>query len=460
MRSLARVLLLVAGAAVPMACGSLVGDYQVAPADGGVSSAHLCDIERATFAFEIDRESTSQQPDLETYYEAANPELITHLNAMAQAYGNGDAGAGVTYIMGAAGVGKSFAARNVINGFADTEKCSIGLADLFGDDAELLDFSVVPTPDLATLDGQVTFNELPSMADPTTFELTSLFTVAGCEVAGTLVPLIVIDDLDEIHDRSSKAVLKAVDRFILDGATGAGPFIHFIVVGRPEGFYSWLTDPDRTEDNNAILEIFTLNAPRYQTAGDLDFRIRGYLDFTEQLVPLETSGDLDGYIDTVINGVANAPFLTYSMGNLAVGNVVIEHTRPGADETEPLLKAGLFDDIIQRAAHSHGRPEAGTNLGWPYLRILEEIAVRYADVADDGVFPVPSEDTLPVLDAAGSTLGEVRVRDVLNRAGVALLTSANAVSTRYRFDPFWIHGHLIERYDQRTVADYVYRTCE
>ena len=106
------------------------------------------------------------------------------------------------------------------------------------------------------------------------------------------------------------------------------------------------------------------------------------------------------------------------------------------------------------------RPEAGSELGWPYLRAFEEISVRYADVGDDGVFPVRSEDTLQVLDATGTILGEVRVRDVLNRAGVALLSSANATSTRYRFDPFWIHGHLIERYNQRTVADYGYRTCE
>ncbi|MBW2454754.1 MAG: hypothetical protein JRI68_09590 [Deltaproteobacteria bacterium] len=451
---------LAVGATLPMACNALVGDYQVAPGGEAVSSAHLCDVERATFTFDLDLESTAQQPDLETYYEIANPELITHLTAMAQSHSDGDSGAGVTYIMGAAGVGKSFAVRNVLDGFVDTDKCAIDLADLFGDDVELLDFTVVQSPDLATLDGQVAFNELPSMADPAAFELTSLFTAAGCEATGSLVPLIVIDDLDEIHDVAATAILRAVDQFILDGGSGPGSFVHFVVVGRPEGFYTWLTDPDRTEDNNAILEAFTLAAPRYQTAGDLDFRVRGYLDFTGQLEGLETNGELDGFIDSVVGGVASNPFLTYSMGNLAVGNVAIEHTRPEANGTEPLLKAGLFDDIIQRAAQSHGRPEGGTELGGPYLNVLEDIAVHYVAVSDDGTFAVRSEDTLPLHDTAGSVLGEVRVRDVLNRAGVALLTSANATSTRYRFDPFWIHPHLVERYNQRTVASYVYRTCE
>ncbi len=94
------------------------------------------------------------------------------------------------------------------------------------------------------------------------------------------------------------------------------------------------------------------------------------------------------------------------------------------------------------------------------LRLLEEIAVRYIDVGDDGVFEVLSEDTLEVRDDAGAVLGEVRVRDVLDRAGVALLTAAFASGTRYRFDPFWLHAHLVERHNQRTSPGYVYRTCE
>ena len=62
------------------------------------------------------------------------------------------------------------------------------------------------------------------------------------------------------------------------------------------------------------------------------------------------------------------------------------------------------------------------------------------------MFEVLSEDSWQVTDDAGATLGEVRVHDVLDRTGVALLTSACASGTRYRFDPFWIHTHLVERY--------------
>ncbi|MCC6526354.1 MAG: hypothetical protein IT373_27150 [Polyangiaceae bacterium] len=446
--------LLVAG------CEAFVGDYQLLPEVEPVSSGHLCAIERDRFVFALDLGSTTAQPDLETYYELANVDLISYLTAIAEENAQGTTThRRVTYLMGAAGVGKSFATRNVLDGFAPADQCEIKLSDLFYGDAALLDFEVVPANDLEAGDG-LAFNELPSMADPATLQLSQLFDAAGCAAGATLEPLVIIDDLDEVHDEVATMILRRVDEFILAGAPGAGAFVHFLVVGRPEGFSDWLTDPHRTEENNAILDMFTLAAPRYQTAGDLDFRVRGYLDFSNQLADLEATGGVVPYVEAVIDGVEKNPFLTYSMGNLAVGNVAIEHTRPGTDTSEQVLKPALFDDVLQRAGSSHGRPEAGDALGPAYLRLLEDIAARYVDVDDDGGFSVPSEDRQPVFDADGTALGEVQVRQALNHAGVAYLLSVNALSARYRFDPFWLHAHLVERFNQRTVPNYTYRTCE
>lgn len=462
MRPLLRLVTVAVAAIAPTACNALVGEYEAdLVADAAISSEHLCDIERAKFTFELDLQSNAQQPDLAAYYDAANPKLIGHLSAMAQSYRNGDPGKGVTYIMGAAGVGKSFAARNIIDGFDDTEKCTVELSKLFYDEKEKvkLDFSVVQAPDLATLDGQTVFNELPTIGEASTFELDGLFTAAGCKVDGTLLPVIIIDDLDEVHDATCKAILKEVDEFILDGAQGAGDFVHVIVLGRPEGFYTWLADPERNEQNKAIVESIVLNPPRYQTAGDLEFRVRGYLDFKNLLTDVEASGETGNYIASVTSAVNTYPFLTYSLGNLSVGNEVVAHTIPGLDVDEELLKAELFDDMVVRASDTHGRPKPGSTLGGAYLRLLEDIAVRYADVGDDGQFSVRSEDTMEVWDDDGNSLGKVRVRDALNRAGVALHSLTNATA-RYQFDPFWVHGHLIERYNLRTDPAYTYRTCE
>jgi len=455
MRTRLRILLL-AVATASTGCSAIVGDYEVAE---GISTERLCEIEREAYAFPIDLTSTAQQPDLETYFELANAQLTAHLADLGAAYGAGTPGAGVTYVMGGAGVGKSFAMRN-LNAFPDTDQCAVDLTELFGAGAASLPFTVVQEPDLATIDGQLVFNELPAMADPSAVDLPSFLTAAGCQVAGTFLPLIGIDGLDEIHSASATAILKAIDQFILGGATGAGTFIRFIVAGRPEAFNTWLIDPGRTEDNSAIEDAFTLNPPRFQTAGDLDYRIREYLDYSGQLDGLAASGQLDGYIATVSNAVASNPFLTYCMGILAVGNIAIEHTKPGADEGEQQIKVGLFDDILERAASTHGRPDAGSALAGPYLRLLEDIAVRYIDVGDDGVFEVLSEDRLAVSDDTGAVLGEVRVRDVLDRGGAAFFTSAFSADSRYHFDPFWVHAHLVERYNQRTIPGYVYRTCQ
>lgn len=456
-----RQLAVVVATATLAACNLFVGEYEAGLIeDRSVSSAHLCDVERERFAFELDLASDEAFPDLADYYDAANPQLIEHLEAVAQAYRNSEPGAGITYVMGTAGVGKSFAARNVIGGFEDTEKCEVKLSDLFYEDAGLLGFPIAPKPDLSTTDGKVVFNELPSFVERADFDLGKLLTAAGCDAQGTLVPLIVIDDLDEVHDETSAALLEDLDELVLAGADGAGPFLHVVVFGRPEGFYAWLADPARTEESNTVVDLFHLQPPRYRTSGDLAFRVRGYLDFTQQLDALEASGQLDGYIANVTGAVDAHPFLTYSMGILSVGNVVIEHTGPGLDESEQQLKVRLFDDIVLRASDTHGRPEPGGELGGPYLRALEDVAVRYAEVGDDGLFSVRSEDTVTLRDDSGSELGEVQVRDLLNRAGLALHSSATASTARYRFDPFWVHAHLIERYNLRVDEGYTYRTCE
>jgi len=443
--------------AIAVGCTALVGHYE--PDLHLIDSAPLCAIELDAFAFPIDVESHDSLPDLESYYEAANPDFVTHLAEVHQDFVDGSTDRRVTYLMGAAGVGKSFVLDNSVGAFAEDEQCEIALGEWYTEKTSLLSFEVVAEPDLATMDGATVFNELPTNADEGEFDLVSLLEAADCYVNGTVVPLVVLDGVDEIHDDAARQILEAVDDFVLD--PDADSFVHFLVAGRPEGFWSWLTDPERTQEYTDVEERFDLEPPHYTTAGDLEFRVRGYLAFTDQLDGLEASGELDDYIASFTDAVATHPFLTYSNGNLSVGNVVIEQTSPGLNQSEAELKAGLFDDILQRNAETHGRPGNGEPLDGAYRRVLEEIAARYAaDVDDQGVFTTRSEDVVPVTDDDGTELGEVRVRNVLNRAGIAFLTSANTRTNRYRFDPFWLHGHLVERYDARRYPGYQYRTCQ
>jgi hypothetical protein len=450
----ASALLVVSSAA---GCGTLVGDY--APDLELVESAPLCAIDADVFAFAIDVESEDAQPDLESYYERRNPEFVAHLADVHQRFVDGSTDRRVTYLMGAAGVGKSFVLDNSVGAFAEEERCEVELGDWYREKTGSLPFEITSAADLATMDGETVFNELPTLADPGTFDLVGLLEAAGCYVDGALVPLVVIDGVDEIHDDAAEQILEAVDELVL--ASEANTFVHFLVAGRPEGFWSWLTDPDRTQKNTDIVDRFDLEPPHYATAGDLEFRIRGYFAFTGELDELEQSGEFDDYVASFTDAVTTFPFLTYSIGNLSVGNVVIEQTSPGLNQSEAELKAGLFDDMLQRDAETHGRPGNGESLEGGYRRVLEEIAARYAeDVNAQGVFTTRSEDVVPVTDDDGVELGEVRVRNVLNRAGIAFLVSANTRTNRYRFDPFWLHGHLVERYNVRHYPGYEYRTCQ
>ena len=462
--NVARRCLVILAMGVPAgACEAFVGDYtpDLEIVSETVDAAPFCRLE-AQFTFDIAADSEASLPNLEAYYEAANPELIEHLNQVAARLDAGESEANVTYIWGAAGIGKSFVTRNVFGAFDDAQQCTIDLATIFRDAPLLLGEPITQKPDLATLDGTLVFNELPALAAPESFDFEDLLSAGGCIDAdsGNVRPLIIIDSIDELQDDSSHAILRAVDEFLLNTSALAGAFTHVVIAGRPGGFASWLTDPKRNEDNNAILTSFQLAAPRYDTTGALEFRLRGYFDFTQELEALETSGLFDAYLASFTAALTAHPFLRYSIGNLSVGNVVIQHTTPDLDESEHELKAGLFDDVIYRNSQSHGRPGDGGTYEKSYLHVLEDIAAEFAHVSDNGTFVVRSEDSVEVFDDDGQSLGEVRVRDVLNRGGVAILTSASTTTARYRFEPFWLHAHLIERRNQRIDPGYDYRGCE
>ncbi len=447
--------------ATTTSCQAYVGDYEVEETGGTIiPTTALCEVEADALVFDVDLESSESEPDLETYYERANPEFVDHLSEIASLLAAGESHVGVTYLTGAAGVGKSFVMNNGLDAFTDEQRCEIDLPDLFTELTGELDFEVVSMPDLQTRDGDIVFNELPGAEDVTAFQLASLYQASGCITDGTVPPLTVIDGLDELHDDTSRAILSAVDRMALGTDELKGEFFHVIVAGRPAGFSSWLTDPARNEDNVQLVERFDLEAPRYQTGGDLEFRARGYLDFVDQLDSLDASDDLDEYVQSFQQAVSDHPFLTYSIGNLAVGNVAIDQTGNRIAEGEQELKTGLLDDILVRNSSSHNRPGAGSPHDGVYLRLLEDVAAMYDDVTKSGTFVVRSEDAIVVHDDRGNDLGEVRVRNVLNRAGVAVLTTVNSASTRYRFEPFWIHGHLIERRNARLDENYEYVGCE
>lgn len=439
-----------------LGCQSFVGDYSADLDDAAIlSSSELCAVD-GTLSFDLDLDSDTAKDTLEAYYEAANPELVEHLAAIAEKFAKGEREGGVTYLQGAAGVGKSFVTGSLTGAFDDSEQCSVEFADLFAASVDDRGFEVELRSDLATTNGTHVFNELPTISQPADFDMEVLLDAIGCFDDGELRPLVVLDGIDEVHERTARLLLERVDDYILGRDEEAVPFVHFLISGRPEGFASWLTTSERSSKNTEIETQFDLRGPKYVTGGDLAFRVESYLEFA--LGDSFTEERLAGYTENFIDALSRHPFLRYTISNLAFGNLVIDQSAPDLDRSERALKARLFDGILARNVETHGRPGAGTEFDGAYRRTLEDIAAKYIDVDDQGRFSVSSDDTVECFSDAGESLGRVRVSDVLNRSGVAFLTDPRI--GRYHFEPFWLHAHLIERRNQRLEAGYTYETCE
>ena len=424
------------GLALSFACQTLVGDYDIRPA---TATAPLCQVESEKFVLDLDLASEAQLPSLEDYYIRANPALVEHLSGIAHDHLDGAKRRGVTYVLGEAGIGKSYVMRNAFDDFMDA-KCDVVLRNLAEDEQA----------DLTTSQG-VVFNQLPTLGELSEFNLQETLESQGCVQDGVLKPLVFLDGIDEIHDSSATVVLRAVDEQVLQKSD---EFLQIVIAGRPEGFHSWLTDPRRTERNRKVVSLFHLQAPQYRTLGDIEFRLSGYLEYAGDLPEIEARGDFGSYLDSLTQELERFPFLTYSLGNLALGNFAIQHTFPGLNESEQAIKAGILDDWLARNSETHDRPGAGSHLDGMYRRVLEDIAVQYSEVNAQGEFTVGTQDTVTVTDESGKGAGVVQVRDVLLHSGVAYLTVPSSTTTRFRFSPFWLHAFLVEGHNRRQGEPY------
>ena len=367
------------------------------------------------------------------YYKAANRELFAHLASVVTKYKNGEEEhRGATYVMGAPGIGKSFVARSL--DILESQRCILRMGDIY--EWENLGFDIEERPDLATLDVSKTFNELPAIADPLEFSIRALLMARGRGEDSRHKPFIIIDDLDEIHAESSQLVLRSIEELI-SGDSENG-FLHFVVFGRPEGFAPWLRDASQVP--LVSVSKFILHGPRYSTMGDIEFFYNNYFDFKGIGKPPKKE------VQDFTELVQKLPFLSHSLSNLALGNFVVEQSHLNPMRTEAALKYQLYDNLLDRNHQKNGRP--ARHLG-DYGLILEKIAVRYAGrVDEDGFFIVGFADNVRVTRADGTPI-EVRVRDVLDRSGIAFLDPVEFTTTRYRFDPLWVHAHLIERANLR-----------
>ena len=410
-----------------------------------LDSSRLCAIEEQ-LAIPIAIDQPSRYAGLLSYYQEANRALFDHLDAIARQYDAGQAHRGATYVIGGPGVGKSYVA-SALDQFPDQDRCTIRMGEFAVSGGQGIAFTMLA--DLATLEGELTFNQLPAIADPAAFSLQGLLAAGGCVREGQIAPLVTIDDLNEVHDESIWLILREIEGFISQDPA-ADSSVHILVFGRPEAFAPWLRQYRRTPPR-ALSVSQPLEGATYATSGDLDLTYRDYLDYRRMPAPEPQE------VEDFCQLVAEHPFLTYSLRILAVRNYVIEASRSHI-VAEQELKTTIYNSLIERDRQVHGRASAYPQ---SYGYLLEDIAARYlAHVDDRGYFAVGARDRISVYDERREhVIGEVYVRDVLDRSGIARFEHPDFALVRYRFDPFWMHAHLIELRNVSLHPGYAYRTC-
>ena len=143
--------------------------------------------------------------------------------------------------------------------------------------------------------------------------------------------------------------------------------------------------------------------------------------------------------------IQNNGYLSYTLPSLAASNYVLEHALHLGEETSFDLRDNVFDNLLERNHETHDRPNEKLGV---YVQALGAVALKYATrLEDDGFFHVGFSDTVSVMDRDSEEYS-VRVRDLLDRSGLAYLRPVDLKNLYYRFDPFWLHVHLIERHNR------------
>ena len=412
----------------------------------------LCTIEKNLAPSLYD--GPARHDSLIAYFKDANPELFEHLRSIVEKHASGKNHRGVTYIAGSAGMGKSYLIGQLDMLPKEVMSDTVKLSEFFKD--EDFPFETEEVADLHTVDEELIFNKLLRLTNPGEFDVNKFIVAAGASKGGEPLSFILIDDLDEIHEDSAEVILKELEAFISKTSDG---FVHFIVFGRPEGFWPWLKHSDRTAPPNVTNPPFVLQGPVYKTTGDLAFRCTDYYTYKyNSPAPEEVISDFQAQL-------RKYPFLRYTIRQLSAGNFVLDesilfHRSPSnGHKTPEELRTALYSDLIDRNKESHGLPTADHHL---YAVIIQRAAVfplrNERTINSEGYFEVYADDYIEFKNSGGIAR-KVHLRDLLNRSGIVFMDPSDIRRTRYRFQPFWIHAHLVESWNKRNHSEHTYRWC-
>lgn len=423
----------------------------------------ICEIEQS-LTREFTKDETVRLGSPQEYISSATSEGIKKLSKLVKKHNKHQEHRGMTYVMGVAGSGKSHLAKYLHT------SCVLRLKTLFDHKDVVSSLDVIDYDDLKTLDGRMIFNKLAGIKKPKSFDTENLLFLAReanknkdikCFVDNHLVPFVVIDDLDEIHPETATELLKVVASLATGSTASPNRFLHFIVLGRPEAFQAWLRSPKRPR----VAQIWPmrLRGLNLQTMGDLKWWAKNSMSYVNH--PHEPSEE---QVVQFRNTVLKNPFLSYSILIPAHANYLSEQIWAGESLKPEKLRHNLFQNLLQRNYDTHKRPARNRGL-FPklYERLLMKVAIKYLKEDEDGktkiksngFFRVNPKDRVEVKDPITGLKNEVSVSALLDRSGLIDMNPTGFASSYYRFEPFWLHAHLVELWNQDQSEGYKYRTC-
>jgi hypothetical protein len=410
------------------------------------------------------------------YFRAANPQLQARLWEAREAFAKpgGEPQRMMTIIAGPAGVGKTFIKGEVYSEIPKQERWKFDVRELFAEFEQ--DGLAVLKPDLRC--GDRVFNRLLSLTDGGRQAFRSHLRLH-------LAPFVVVDSVDEVHPDDYEFVLKELEHAALDTDRS---FIHLVVFGRPLAFRNhWLGC--ESEGRRPELRGFTLHKPIFRTTGDLaisnwnydcwkhSLRRTGdgkscplacsdYLRWADQRYA--ASGEFSDVVftandhitpearDLLFRWASEQPIVASLLPNLAANEMVRDSAVAAHKERAEFDERAFMEEFMARWLERDTKSDDRPSRRKPehlqeYLRLLEAVAaktLREGRVDQRGYFSVPEDWTIDSPDGRMP----VSVIQILNRSGLVSVDPAHPLSQRFRFEPFWFHRLLAQRFLERDVT--------
>lgn len=380
--------------------------------------------------YTISPSDVAHQKTTAGFYLDANKEISDLLSNENDSASSPD----LIYLTGPAGGGKSTLTKL----FSGPTTCYVDLKDEFTK-GKSASYSVWQA-DLKI--GDTVFNEMRGLAPQGYFTLSGFLTNAGCCRLGHCQTLAILDDLDELHPNLAKYLLQLIETAFMSEPRPLLPK-RIVVVGRPEGFFYYLTEHTRSPYLN--LKIQELNLPQYTSKGDLAVVYANAIRRRPDRPTQTAQGE-----QVFTHLIASEGWLSYTVSQLSYADFLTEYVIAGKNEGGRKLRDTLFDNILHYNFQSHHRP---LNANEVYVNLLQNIAVQYVDEAikNNGEFEVAFSAYIPAYsdDKNQNKIGTISIQEVLNRSGIAYFRPATYRNTKYYFKPQWLHPYLVERWNER-----------